>query len=214
MTHNWNDKNGAFHPISAMDFLPREELRRIQSQRLKELVKLAYENVPLHRSRMNELGVTPSDIRGIDDISKLPFTQKSDLRDTYPYGLFAVDMGEVIRLHASSGTTGKPIVVGYTEDDMEVWETSVMRCLLMFGVQRGDLLQNCFGYGLFTGGMGLHGGAQRLGCTVIPASGGNTERQLMIMRDFGSTAVSCTALAANASNTTAFIFSKTTSTLK
>ena len=192
MTHNWNDKNGAFHPISAMDFLPREELRRIQSQRLKELVKLAYENVPLHRSRMNELGVTPSDIRGIDDISKLPFTQKSDLRDTYPYGLFAVDMGEVIRLHASSGTTGKPIVVGYTEDDMEVWETSVMRCLLMFGVQRGDLLQNCFGYGLFTGGMGLHGGAQRLGCTVIPASGGNTERQLMIMRDFGSTAVSCT----------------------
>ena len=192
MTHNWNDKNGAFHPMSAMDFLPREELRRIQSQRLKELVKLAYENVPLHRSRMNDMGVTPSDIKGIDDISKLPFTQKSDLRDTYPYGLFAVDMGEVIRLHASSGTTGKPIVVGYTEDDMEVWETSVMRCLLMFGVQRGDILQNCFGYGLFTGGMGLHGGAQRLGCTVIPASGGNTERQLMIMRDFGSTAISCT----------------------
>ncbi len=175
-----------------MDFLPREELRRIQSQRLVEMVKHAYANVPLHRKRMDELGVAPEDIKSIDDIAKLPFTQKTDLRDTYPYGLFAVDMSEIVRLHASSGTTGKPIVVGYTEDDMNVWKTSVMRCLLMYGVRRGDFLQNCYGYGLFTGGMGLHCGAEELGCTVIPASGGNTERQLMLMRDFGTTAVSCT----------------------
>ena len=190
--HNWNDINGDFHTESAMDFLPREQLRRIQSQRLAEIVKLAYERVPLHRKRMDELGVKPSDIKSIDDISKLPFTQKSDLRDTYPYGLFAVDTKEIVRLHASSGTTGKPIVVGYTREDMDAWASSVLRCLAMFGVKRGDFLQNCFGYGLFTGGMGLHCGAERMGCTVIPASGGNTERQLMIMRDFGTTAVSCT----------------------
>ena len=192
MAQNWNDKNGDFHPASAMDFLPVEELRRIQSQRLVALVKHAYDNVPLHRKRMDELGVKPEDIKSIDDIVKLPFTQKTDLRDTYPYGMFAVPMGEIVRLHASSGTTGKPIVVGYTEEDMEVWNASVMRCLLMFGVRRGDFIQNSFGYGLFTGGLGLHGGAEKLGCTVIPASGGNTERQLMIMRDFGATVVSCT----------------------
>ena len=118
--HNWNDINGDFHTESAMDFLPREQLRRIQSQRLAEIVKLAYERVPLHRKRMDELGVKPSDIKSIDDISKLPFTQKSDLRDTYPYGLFAVDTKEIVRLHASSGTTGKPIVVGYTREDLSL----------------------------------------------------------------------------------------------
>lgn len=192
MSHNWNDKNGNFHPASAMDFLPVQQLRRLQSQRLSEIVKLAYENVPLHRGRMDKLGVKPSDIKSIDDISKLPFTQKTDLRDTYPYGMFAVPSSEVVRLHASSGTTGKPIVVGYTKEDMQVWRESVMRALAMFGVNRGDFMQVCFGYGLFTGGLGLHGGAEEMGCTVIPASGGNTERQLMIMRDFGSTAISCT----------------------
>lgn len=192
MAQNWNDKKGSFHSASAIDFLPREMLRKIQSQRLAEIVKLAYEKVPLHRKRMDELGVKPEDIKSIDDISKLPFTEKTDLRDTYPYGLFAVDMSEVVRLHASSGTTGKPIVVSYTEEDMEVWDTSVMRCLLMNGVTRDDIIQVSFGYGLFTGGLGLHGGAQKLGCTVIPASGGNTERQLMIMRDFGATAICCT----------------------
>lgn len=190
--HNWNDINGDFHPESAMDFLPREQLRRIQSQRLSEIVKLAYERVPLHRGRMDELGVKPSDIKSIDDISKLPFTQKSDLRDTYPYGMFAADPRDIVRLHASSGTTGKPIVVAYTREDMEAWSSSVLRCLAMFGVRRGDFMQVCFGYGLFTGGLGLHGGAERMGCTVIPASGGNTERQLMIMRDFGATAIACT----------------------
>lgn len=189
---NWNDINGDFHSESAMDFLPREQLRRIQSQRLSEIVKLAYERVPLHRARMDELGVKPSDIKSIDDISKLPFTQKSDLRDTYPYGMFAADPRDIVRLHASSGTTGKPIVVAYTREDMEAWSSSVLRCLAMFGVKRGDFMQVCFGYGLFTGGLGLHGGAERMGCTVIPASGGNTERQLMIMRDFGTTAIACT----------------------
>lgn len=188
MTHNWNDKNGNFHPASAMDFLPREQLKFIQSQRLVAMVKHAYDNVALYRNRMDALGVKPSDIKSIDDIAKLPFSQKSDLRDTYPYGLFAVPTNEVVRLHASSGTTGKPIVVGYTEDDMEVWETSVMRCLRMCGINRGDFVQICYGYGLFTGGLGAHGGAEKLGCTVIPASTGNTERQLMIMRDFGTTA--------------------------
>ncbi len=192
MPHNWNDKNGNFHPASAMDFLPREELRRIQSQRLIALVKHAYDNVPLHRQRMDELGVKPEDIKSIDDIVKLPFTQKTDLRDTYPYGMFAVPNSEIVRLHASSGTTGKPIVVGYTAEDMDVWNTAVMRCLLMFGVNRSDFVQVTFGYGLFTGGLGLHGGSEKLGCTVIPASGGNTERQLMIMRDFKASVIACT----------------------
>ena len=192
MEQNWNDKNGKFHMASAMDFLPREQLRNIQTQRLRAMVELAYEKVPLHRKRMDELGVKPSDIKSIDDISKLPFTQKTDLRDTYPYGMFAVDTSEVVRLHASSGTTGKPIVVGYTEDDMEVWGDSIVRCLRMCSIEPKDFIQVCFGYGLFTGGLGLHGGAERLGCTVIPAYGGNTERQLMIMRDFGTTAICCT----------------------
>ena len=192
MSHNWNDKNGNFHPASSMDFLPTQQLRKLQSQRLSEIVKLAYENVPLHRERMDKLGVKPSDIKSIDDIAKLPFTQKTDLRDTYPYGMFAVPASEVVRLHASSGTTGKPIVVGYTKEDMQVWRESVMRALAMFGVNRGDFMQVCFGYGLFTGGLGLHGGSEEMGCTIIPASGGNTERQLMIMRDFGTTAISCT----------------------
>ncbi len=192
MAQNWNDLKGDFHPASATDFLPREQLRDIQTQRLRAMVELAYAKVPLHRGRMDELGIKPSDIKSIDDISKLPFTQKSDLRDTYPYGMFAVDTSEVVRLHASSGTTGKPIVVGYTEDDMDVWKDSILRCLRMCSIKRGDFIQNCFGYGLFTGGLGLHGGAERLGCTVIPASGGNTERQLMIMRDFGTTALVCT----------------------
>ncbi len=191
MAHNWNDINGNFHPASAPDFLPREQLRTLQSQRLIELVKQAYK-VPLHRKRMDEMGVKPEDIKSIDDIVKLPFTQKTDLRDTYPYGMFAVDSSEIVRLHASSGTTGKPIVVGYTEEDMKVWHDAVMRCMLMYGIRRQDFVQVCYGYGLFTGGLGAHGGAETLGCTVIPASGGNTERQLMLMRDFGTTVIACT----------------------
>ena len=192
MDCNWNDKHGAINPDSAIDFLPREQLRALQSQRLSAMVSLAYENVPLHRKRMDELGVKPSDIKSIDDISKLPFTQKTDLRDTYPYGLFAVPLSEIVRLHASSGTTGKPIVVGYTREDMDVWAGALKRCLLMFGLTRSDIVQVSFGYGLFTGGLGLHGGAEALGCTVIPASGGNSERQLMMLKDFCATAMACT----------------------
>lgn len=192
MAHAWNDRNGTIHPDSALDFLPRQQLEQLQSQRLVAMVAHAYKNVELIRSRMDEMGVKPSDIKSIKDISKLPFMQKSDLRDTYPFGLFAVGMDEVIRLHASSGTTGKPIVVGYTQDDLNVWESTVRRSMLAFGLSNKDILQNSFGYGLFTGGMGLHGGAQSLGCAVVPASGGNTERQVMLIKDFGATAISCT----------------------
>ena len=192
MAQNWNDKNGKFNPVSAMDYLPREQLKFIQSQRLSAMVEHAYNNVALYRERMDAKGVKPSDIKSIDDISKLPFTQKTDLRDTYPYGLFAVPTNEVVRLHASSGTTGKPIVVGYTEDDMDVWKTSVMRCLLMSGINRGDFVQICYGYGLFTGGAGLNDGAHKLGAMTVPMSSGNTDRQLQFMEDMGVTVLCCT----------------------
>lgn len=181
-----------FHPISAPDYVPLDKLRDLQSTRLCRMVQRVYENVPLYRARMDKLGVCPADIHGIDDISKLPFTMKVDLRDTYPNGLFASPMKEIVRLHASSGTTGKPIVVAYTQEDLNVWKEVVARSLVSFGLDRNDVLQNAFGYGLFTGGLGLHDGVERLGATVIPISGGNTERQIMIMRDFNVTAVSCT----------------------
>ena len=189
---NWNDTKAHFHPASAADYLPLPRLRELQLQRLQAIVSLAYARVPLMRQRMDALGVTPADIRELADLRKLPFMEKNDLRDTYPYGLFAVDMREVVRLQASSGTTGKPIVVGYTADDMQVWGDVVARALIMFGVRKGDILQNSFGYGLFTGGLGLHAGAETLGCTVVPVSGGNSERQIMFLKDFGVTAISCT----------------------
>lgn len=192
MNTNWNDKNTKFHPDSALDFLPVGHMRELQLQRLQAVVRLAYDKVKLVRERMDKKGVKPEDIRSLKDIALLPFMQKTDLRDTYPYGLFAVDMSEVIRLHASSGTTGKPIVVGYTAEDLAVWESTVRRALLMYGVRRGDIVQVSYGYGLFTGGLGAHGGAQSLGCTVVPASGGNTERQVMLLKDFGVTAMACT----------------------
>lgn len=192
MQQLWNDIHGEIHPFSSLDFLPKNEMRALQSQRLREIVKLAYERVPLIRDRMRQKGVSPDDIKTIDDISKLPFMQKSDLRDTYPDGLFAVDMKDIVRLHASSGTTGKPIVVAYTAQDLELWDSSIIRCLKMYGVRSGDVVQNCYGYGLFTGGLGLHSGAQALGCTVIPASGGNSERQLMLMKDLKTTVFAST----------------------
>ncbi|MEI8234738.1 MAG: phenylacetate--CoA ligase [Verrucomicrobiota bacterium] len=192
MSFQWNDCNGSFHPDSAFDFLPEEQLRALQIQRLRATVERAYGNVEFMRGRMDSLGVSPGDIRTLDDLRRLPFMQKSDLRDTYPYGLFACPMSEVVRLHASSGTTGKPIVVGYTKDDMEIWKNVVMRSLAATGLHRGDILQNAYGYGLFTGGLGLHYGAEALGATVVPISGGNSDRQIMIMRDFGVTGISCT----------------------
>ena len=144
------------------------------------------------RSRMDSQGVKPEDIRSLDDIVHLPFTTKADLRDTYPFGLFASPMSEIVRLHASSGTTGKPIVVAYTQEDINVWSEVIVRSLAACGVTRGDIIQNAYGYGLFTGGLGAHYGAEALGATVIPISGGNTPRQLMLAKDFGATAICCT----------------------
>ena len=188
----WNDLDGTFFPESALDYMPAPRLREVQLQRLKAVTTLAYERVALFRERMDAKGVKPSDVQSLDDVRLLPFATKLDLRDTYPYGLFAVPMSEVVRLHASSGTTGKPIVVGYTAQDMEVWKQVIMRTLYAAGFSRSDVVQNMYGYGLFTGGLGLHGGLEGIGATVIPISGGNSERQIMVMKDFGVTAVSCT----------------------
>ncbi len=181
-----------FHPLSSMDFLPKEKLRALQTERLVNIVGRAYERVELFRNRMNENGVSPMDIQSIDDISKLPFMVKADLRDTYPFGLFASPMSDIVRLHASSGTTGKPIVVAYTQTDLDVWAETVMRAFLAYGMTKGDIVQNCYGYGLFTGGLGAHQGAEALGATVLPVSTGNSARQLMLMKDFGVTAICCT----------------------
>ena len=175
-----------------LDFITKDALQALQWQRLESNIKHAYENVAWYRKRLSEKGLTPKDIRSLDDLHKLPFIVKTDLRDTYPYGLFAVPFSEIVRLHASSGTTGKPIVCSYTRDDIEVWKEVVVRALMSFGLHQGDILQNSYGYGLFTGGLGLHYGAEALGLAVVPVSGGNTERQIMLMRDFGVTAISCT----------------------
>ncbi len=188
----WNDPPGGFHPISAPDYLPREQLSGVQLQRLQSVVARAYDRVALYRSRMDERGITPASIASLADIAKLSFTVKTDLRDTYPFGLFASPMEEIVRLHASSGTTGKPIVVAYTQADLDVWSEVMVRSFAACGVHRGDVVQNAYGYGLFTGGLGAHYGAETLGATVIPISGGNTERQLMVMADFGVTALCCT----------------------
>jgi phenylacetate-CoA ligase len=181
-----------FHPLSSSDYVPLPILRELQSQRLKQVVSRAYNNVAFYRKAMEGLGVRPDDIRGIEDISRLPLTIKNDLRDNYPFGLFASPMHEIVRLHASSGTTGTPIVVAYNQNDLGVWSNVILRALVSYGVHQGDILQNAYGYGLFTGGLGLHYGAEALGATVIPISGGNTERQIVVMRDFGVTAISCT----------------------
>jgi len=188
----WNDAEGGFHPASAPDFLPETALREVQLRRLRAVVGRAYDKVELFRSRMQERDLTPASIQSLEDIARLPFTVKADLRDTYPFGLFASPMGDVVRLHASSGTTGKPIVVAYTREDVEVWSEVMARTLACCGLHRGDIVQNAYGYGLFTGGLGAHYGAEALGATVIPISGGNTDRQVMLMRDFGSSAICCT----------------------
>lgn len=188
----WNDAEGGFHPASAPDFLPERALKEVQLRRLRAVVAHAYQNVELFRSRMEERGLTPDSVRSLEDIQQLPFTVKADLRDTYPFGLFASPMGDVVRLHASSGTTGKPIVVAYTREDIGVWGEVMARTLASCGLHRGDILQNAFGYGLFTGGLGAHYGGETLGATVIPISGGNTDRQIMLIRDFGVSALCCT----------------------
>ena len=188
----WNDQNGRFLPEMSLDFMPVDKLKQVQLQRLQATVSLAYEKVPLFRSRMDEKKLKPSDIKSLKDITLIPFSMKKDLRDTYPYGLFVTDLKQVVRLHASSGTTGKPIVVGYTQEDMDVWAQVIKRGLLATGYTSDDIVQNFYGYGLFTGGLGVHGGLEALGATVIPVSGGNTERQIMIMKDFEVTAIAGT----------------------
>lgn len=183
---------GTFQAVSAPDYIPKQQLQELQLSRLQQIVAHAYQNVALYRERMDARGITPNDIQSLDDIVHLPFTLKSDLRDTYPYGLFAVPLEEVVRVHASSGTTGKPIVVAYTQSDLEVWSNVMVRTFASCGLNRGDIIQNAYGYGLFTGGLGAHYGAEALGATVIPISGGNTDRQIMVMKDFGVTAICST----------------------
>ncbi len=176
----------------AIECMPKEELKKLQSERLVDTVRRSYENVECFRNRMKEKGLTPDDIHGIEDLSRLPFSYKKDLRDYYPYGLFAVPMKDVVRVHASSGTTGKRIVVGYTEKDIAMWDECVARMLAAVGVTNEDIIQVSFGYGLFTGGLGLHGGASAIGATVIPISSGNTANQIQTMVDFGATVLCCT----------------------
>ena len=178
--------------LSALDFVRQDYLRELQLERLRKVVQHSYDHVELFRRRMEERKLVPADVRSLADIAKLPFMVKADLRDTYPFGLFAVPMSEVVRLHASSGTTGKPIVVGYTRSDLEGWMEVVKRAMASCGLNRTDVIQVSYGYGLFTGGLGAHYGAEALGATVVPTSGGNTKRQIMLMRDFGTTAICCT----------------------
>jgi len=192
MNSNGTLSRPAFHPVSVPDFLPASQLRALQLQRLRATVTRTYENVALFRQRMDVRALKPAALETLADISNLPFTEKSDLRDTYPFGLFASPMKEVVRVHASSGTTGKPIVVAYTQEDLQVWTNVMVRSFASCGLHEGDIIQNAYGYGLFTGGLGAHYGAEALGATVIPISGGNTQRQLMVMKDFGVTAICCT----------------------
>ena len=180
------------NPLSTPDFTPREELQAKQLEKLQKLVAYEYERVRLFRQRCDEKGVKPRDIASLADIAKLPFMVKTDLRDEYPLGLTAAPMREIVRFHCSSGTTGKPICIPNTKGDIDVWADAAARCLTMYGLSPDDILQVSYGYGLFTGGLGLHYGGETLGCAVLPTSAGNTEKQLMLMRDLGTTAIACT----------------------
>lgn len=172
--------------------MPRERLEAVQTERLQKLVERVYHNVPFYRRKLQEIGLEPGDVKTLADLSKLPFTEKQDLRDNYPFGIFAVPMSEIVRVHASSGTTGKPTVVGYTRADLNSWSELMARTLTCGGTSKNSVIQVAFGYGLFTGGLGVHYGAEKIGASVIPISGGNTQRQLMLMEDFGTTVLACT----------------------
>ena len=172
--------------------MSRERLQQLQLKRLKKTVERAYKNVAHYRSVFQKAGIEPGDIKSLDDLSKLPFTVKQDFRDAYPFGLFAVPHNEIVRYHSSSGTTGKPTVVGYTRNDVATWSELMARCLVSVGTTRNSVVQNAYGYGLFTGGLGVHYGAEYIGAAVIPISGGNTQRQIMIMKDFGTDILTCT----------------------
>ena len=179
----WNEK---------IECMSRDEMTALQSERLVKLVKYVYDNVEFYRNKMDKAGVSPDDIKGIEDITKLPYTTKDDLRDTYPFGLFAAPMSDIVRIHASSGTTGKATVVGYTKNDIDTWSECVARCMSMADVTKDDVLQVAYGYGLFTGGLGAHYGAETIGATVVPMSTGNSKKLTTMMVDFGATAIACT----------------------
>ena len=176
----------------AKECMSRDELTALQSARLVKLVDYVYHNVDFYRKKMQNIGILPGDIKSIEDITKLPFTNKDDLRDNYPFGLFAVPQSQIVRVHASSGTTGKATVVGYTRRDLDVWSECVARCLTMAGVGRNDIIQIAYGYGLFTGGLGAHSGAEKIGAMVVPMSTGNSKKLTTMMVDFGATAIACT----------------------
>ena len=178
--------------LYAMDFIDGEHLKSMQLERMKKIIRHAFNNVEFYRNRMRKFNLTPDSVKTLNDVEKLPFMVKQDLRDTYPFGLLAVPQSEVVRLHASSGTTGKPIVVAYTKEDLKVWTEVVHRAMANCGLSNSDIVQVSYGYGLFTGGLGAHYGAEDLGATVVPTSGGNTRRQIMLMRDFGVNAICCT----------------------
>ncbi|RYY58205.1 MAG: phenylacetate--CoA ligase, partial [Comamonadaceae bacterium] len=169
---------------AAQETMPRERLAQLQLERLRAMLQNAYDNVPVLRGRLQAKGLRPQDIRTLDDVAQLPFTVKTDLRDHYPFGLFARPQGQLARLHASSGTTGKPTVVGYTHEDLNNWADLMARSMFAAGIRPGDVVHNAYGYGLFTGGLGAHYGAERAGCTVIPMSGGQTEKQVQLIQDF------------------------------
>ncbi len=179
----WNEK---------MECMSRDEMTALQSERLVKLVKYVYDNVEFYRNKMDAVGVKPEDIHGIEDITKLPYTTKNDLRDTYPFGLFAAKQSDIVRIHASSGTTGKATVVCYTQNDIDAWSECVARCMSMADVTRDDIIQIAYGYGLFTGGLGAHYGAEKLGAMVVPMSTGNSKKLTTMMVDFGATAIACT----------------------
>ncbi len=175
--------------IECMD---EEKLRELQLKKLKEVVKRVYERVPFYKKKFDEKGIKPEDIKTLDDIKYLPFTSKMDMREAYPFGLFTEPLSEIVEVHTSSGTTGKPVVAGYTRKDIELWAELMARSLTMIGVTKDDIIQIAYGYGLFTGGLGFHYGAQKIGATVVPASAGNTRRQIELMKDFGTTVIACT----------------------
>ncbi len=172
--------------------MARDQMREIQLERLKKIVKYAYERVPFYKKKFDEIGLLPEDIKTLEDIKKIPYTTKADLRDNYPYGLLAVPMDDIVRVHASSGTSGKPTVVAYTKNDLDMWSDCMARLIVAAGGRKSDIVQISFGYGLFTGALGLHQGWEKIGATVIPASSGNTERQVMLMKDLGATALVAT----------------------
>ena len=172
--------------------MSRDEMRELQGRRLHKIVDYVYHNTPFYRRKLQEMDITPDDIRSIDDIVKLPFTTKQDLRDNYPFGLQAAPPSEIIRIHASSGTTGNPTIVGYTRKDIGVWSECMARCLTSYGIGRGDIFSVAYGYGLFTGGLGVHYGVENLGAAVVPASTGNTEKHVRLIRDLGVTGIACT----------------------